>query len=150
MAAALATVAAGLERARRRIPAASALAVLQAVAGRPGARPSDLAEALDLHPSSVSRQVQALERAGQVALTADPGDRRSCLVALTPAGEDEIRRLLAIGVGRYAKFVADWDAAEVRTLTRLLAKFEASKARVLRQEQSQTPAVGGRHWQKQG
>jgi hypothetical protein len=31
---------------------------------------------------------------------------------------------------RFAAFVADWDAQEVRTLTRLLVKFDAAKAEV--------------------
>ena len=145
MAAALGTVTAGLERARRRIPDARTLSLLYAVAGRPGMRPSEIADALGVHPSSVTRQVQSLERAGHVELTIDPEDRRSCFITLTPAGVDEVGRLMEIGLSRYAKFVADWDAEEVRTLARLLFKFEESKARVARGEQH----PGGRHWQRE-
>jgi DNA-binding MarR family transcriptional regulator len=53
-------------------------------------RMADLAAQLDVVPRSVTTMVDALEEAGFVARHADPGDRRSVLVALT----DEGRRLL--------------------------------------------------------
>jgi DNA-binding MarR family transcriptional regulator len=65
-----------------------------------------------------------------VTLTVDPADRRSWFVALTDTGHAELERLTTIGLDRFASFVADWDAQEVRTLTRLLVKFDASKAEV--------------------
>jgi DNA-binding MarR family transcriptional regulator len=65
-----------------------------------------------------------------VALTVDPADRRSWFVALTDTGRQELERLTTVGLDRFAAFVADWDAREVRTLTRLLVKFDASKAEV--------------------
>jgi DNA-binding MarR family transcriptional regulator len=144
MVAALMTVSAGHERARRRIPAASTLALLAVVAARPNVRPSEIATELGLHPSSVSRQLRALAEAGHVLMTVDPDDRRSCYITLTDAGSDEVRRLTEIGLGRFATFVAGWTADEVRTLTRLLCKLEASKAEVARREQG----LSGRVWQR--
>jgi DNA-binding MarR family transcriptional regulator len=134
--AALFAVTSGLERARRQIPAAAALSVLQVLAwadrNTPArqVRPKDIATALGVHRSAVTHQLQALEETGQVSLTVDPADRRSWFVALTNSGRTELDRLTTIGLDRFAAFVADWDAQEVRTLTRLLIKFETSKAEV--------------------
>jgi DNA-binding MarR family transcriptional regulator len=134
--AALFAVTSGLERARRQIPDAAALSALQVLAWaerqQPAqqVRPKDIAVALGVHRSAVTHQLQALEEAGQVTLTVDPADRRSWFVALTDAGRAELDRLTTIGMDRFALFVADWDAHEVRTLTRLLVKFDASKAEV--------------------
>jgi DNA-binding MarR family transcriptional regulator len=134
--AALFAVTSGLERARRQIPDAAALSALQVLAWaerqQPAqqVRPKNIATALGVHRSAVTHQLQALEETGQVTLTVDPADRRSWFVALTDAGRAELDRLTTIGMNRFALFVADWDAHEVRTLTRLLVKFEASKAEV--------------------
>src|ERR1017187_9759380 len=105
MVVALFTLTAGLERARRQKKAAGALSLLQVV-----------------HPSLVTRQVRELEDAGYAQVTGDPADGRSWLVALTPAGQDEMRRLQQVGLDRFALFVADWEPGEVRALTALLDK----------------------------
>src|SRR4029450_7277397 len=133
--AALFAVTSGLDRARRQIPDAAALSVLQVLAWaerqEPAQkiRPKDIAAALGVHRSAVTHQLQALEEDGQVTLTVDPADRRSWFVALTDTGRAELDRLTTIGLDRFASFVADWDAQEVRTLTRLLIKFDARNAR---------------------
>jgi DNA-binding MarR family transcriptional regulator len=106
---------------------AAALGILGALAARPRVRPSDIALHLGVNQSSVTRQMQKLERQGLVKLTADPSDGRSCHIALTPAGRAEMRRLTRIGLDRFALFVKDWEARDVRTLARLLANFERSK-----------------------
>src|SRR4029434_3030090 len=75
--------------ARRQIPDAAALSVLQVLAwadrNTPArqVRPKDIATTLGVHRSAVTHQLQALEEAGQVSLTVDSADRRSWLVALT-------------------------------------------------------------------
>ncbi|HEY3682663.1 MAG TPA: MarR family winged helix-turn-helix transcriptional regulator [Streptosporangiaceae bacterium] len=135
MVAALFTVTAGLERARRKKKDAARLSVLQVVAWGGRVRPSDVAAALDVHPSQITRQVKALEEAGHVHVEADPDDRRSCFVSLTPDGTAEVARLGEVGMSRFTTFVGDWDAADVREFTRLLAKFEASKAAVGEEEE---------------
>jgi DNA-binding MarR family transcriptional regulator len=138
--AALFAVTSGLERARRQIPDAAALSVLQVLAwadrNTPArqVRPKDIATTLGVHRSAVTHQLQALEEAGQVSLTVDSADRRSWFVALTDTGRAELDRLTTVGLDRFAAFVADWDAQEVRTLTRLLVKFDAAKAEVGRRQ----------------
>jgi DNA-binding MarR family transcriptional regulator len=65
---------------------------LVAADGRP-LRMADLAAALEVVPRSVTTMVDALEAAGLVARHADPGDRRSVLVALSGDGRRLLERL---------------------------------------------------------
>ena len=97
MVAALFTLTAGMERARRQRKAAGTLSLLQLIADRRAIRPSELADLQDVHPSLVTRQVRELEDAGHVQVAADPADGRSCLVTLTPGGR---RRAAAADPGR--------------------------------------------------
>ena len=93
MVAALFTLTAGMERARRQRKAAGTLSLLQLIDGRRAIRPSEIADLLQVHASLVTRQVRELEDAGHVQVAADPADGRSCLVTLTPAGTGELKRL---------------------------------------------------------
>ncbi|HMK96331.1 MAG TPA: MarR family winged helix-turn-helix transcriptional regulator [Acidimicrobiales bacterium] len=139
---ALFTLVGSLERARRGSPGASTLGVLEVVSAHHKVRPSDIAELQQVHASLVTRQVRSLEEAGYVDVTLDPADHRSCLVSLTPRGNEEVARLREIGLQRFAKFVSGWEPGEVRTLTALLKKLEASKVSV--SEQERRPP--GRRW----
>ena len=127
LAAALFTVFSSMRRASTKGDAAT-LALLNIVAAHPKVRPSDIASALGVNQSSITRQMQKFEQRGFVSLTADPDDGRSCHLLLTPAGRTEVRRLQSIGLDRFALFVKDWDARDVQKLTHLLARFEMSKA----------------------
>jgi len=131
---ALFTVMEGIKRATKKSPAASRLTVLQMVAARPGIRPSEIATELGLNQSSITRQVQDLEAKGHVAITPDLQDQRARSLTLTNAGQDMLEELTQFGLKRFASFVANWEAEEVRTLTRLLMKFEECKAAVAKQE----------------
>jgi DNA-binding MarR family transcriptional regulator len=128
MVAALLTINASLERARRLRKGASTLSLLQVIAGRRGIRPSGIAEIQQVHPSLVTRQVRELEDAGYVKVAADPADRRSCLVTLEPAGSEELRRLEQFGLTRFSNYVEDWEPEQVRVLTELLEKLRTSMA----------------------
>lgn len=144
MVAALFTLTAGMERARRQRKAAGTLRVLQLIADRELIRPSEIAGLQEVHPSLVTRQIRELEDAGHVQVAADPADRRSCLVTLTPAGAGELQRLTQIGLDRFAVFVAGWQPADVRKLTALLDKLRESMAATNAPKQPQRPA--GRRW----
>ncbi len=137
---ALFTVVEGIKRATRRNPAASRLSALQLIAARPGIRPSEIATELGLNQSSITRQIQDLESKGYVTVAPDLQDQRARCLTLTDSGRGTMTELTKFGLNRFASFVADWDAEEVRTLTFLLVKFEESKAAVARQEAS----LGGR------
>jgi DNA-binding MarR family transcriptional regulator len=133
---------AALDRARRQKKGASTLSLLQVVAAAPGIRPSEIATAQDVHPSQVTRQVRELESLGLVQVTADAADRRSCRVTLTSAGSGQLQALTEEGLDRFALFVADWEPEEVRMLTSLLQKLEASKAAAAARQRPPP----GRHW----
>lgn len=143
MVTALFTLNAGLERARRQRKGASTLSLLQVIDDHEQIRPSDIAQLQQVHPSLVTRQVREVEEAGYVEVIADPADGRSYLVSLTPAGSQELRRLLEFGLRRFALFVKNWEADEVRTLTELLQKLQTSMAIVSAREQR--PPTG-RRW----
>jgi DNA-binding MarR family transcriptional regulator len=134
MIAALFTLMGGIQRVSKRSPAASRLTVLQVIEARPGVRPSTIAAELGMNQSSITRHIQALEAESLVTVTADPQDGRAYILQLTDSGREELAELTRIGLKRFASFVADWDAEEVRTLTRLLVKLEESKAEVGRRE----------------
>jgi DNA-binding MarR family transcriptional regulator len=127
LATSLITVVSNIHRASQKGHAAT-LGILGAVAARPRIRPSDVALHLGVNQSSVTRQMQKLERLGLVKLQADPSDGRSCHIVLTTTGRAEMRRLTSIGLDRFALFVKDWDARDVRSLARLLKTFEHSKS----------------------
>jgi len=124
---ALFTLNAGLDRARRQSPGAARLSVLQCLARPQQLHPSDIASALEVSPSLVTRHVQGLEEAGFVEVTQDPADHRSCVVALTTRGHEELERLQQVGVARFESFVATWDASDVVSFTGLLERLEVDK-----------------------
>ncbi len=84
-------------------------------------RAGELAEMVCADPSTVSRQVAALVRAGLVERRADPEDGRASLLVTTRAGRDVIawhRRMRGAVIG---PLIADWTPAERDTFLRLLA-----------------------------
>lgn len=124
-----------LNRARRGIPDAATLAVLQVIAagsgeaGR-GARPSEIADKLEIHRSAVTYHVRALTDAGHVRSEPDPSDRRSSLLTLTDSGLEVTQRLARQGRDRFTSFVAGWSDEEAAEFARLLEKFLDSAAAV--------------------
>jgi DNA-binding MarR family transcriptional regulator len=138
---ALFTLIAGINRATRRSPDASRLAVLQVAAARPAIRPSEIATELGVNQSSITRHVQVLEHEGQVTVMPDPQDLRANVITLTESGKAKLAELVRVGINRFSTFVAEWDAEDLRTLTRLLVKLEESKAKVARRE---VPPTGHR------
>jgi DNA-binding MarR family transcriptional regulator len=140
MTAALLAINAGLEKARRQRKGASTLSLLQVIATREGIRPSEIAEVQQVHPSLVTRQVRELEDAGYVDVTADPADRRSCLVKLLPAGTEELRRLDQFGLKRFELYVKDWKPEDVQKFTELLQKLRTSMTTLSEREQQRPTA----------
>jgi|ERR1017187_674139 DNA-binding MarR family transcriptional regulator len=135
MVAALFTMNAGLERARRQRKGASTLSLLQIIVDHDGIRPSEIAELQGVHPSLVTRQIRELEAAGLVEIKPDPSDGRSSLVSTTESGKFERSRLEQFGLKRFSLFVRDWEPQEVRQLTDLLWKLQRSMSAVSSREQ---------------
>jgi DNA-binding MarR family transcriptional regulator len=85
-----------------------------------------LAHAFGLDPSTITRQVQALERAGLVARSPDPADRRASILDLTDEGRAVLARTREHRRRRLEKILADWSEEDRTELGRLLEKFNAS------------------------
>lgn len=99
------------------------LAVLHILEHAGELRLSELAGALGLDPSTVSRQVRALEDSGLVTRREDPADRRAYHLALTGTG------LAALGDVRQrrrellAAALADWRPRDRERLAGLLGRL---------------------------
>ncbi len=82
-----------------------------------------LAEAVHSDPSTVSRQVAQLVRAGFVARHADPIDGRASLLAATADGREKFERKRQRRNEHFATMLADWSADDLGRLRDLLARF---------------------------
>jgi DNA-binding MarR family transcriptional regulator len=89
------------------------------------AMPSDLADALMMSRSGMTKRLDGLEQAGLVARTLDPADRRSFVVALTERGRDLIDAALTEHAATMQRMVAGLSpkdrAALEKSLRTLLA-----------------------------
>lgn len=110
-----APVVGGLDRA--------ALLVLHRVDLASDGRLSDLAGDLGLDASTVSRHVGALAAAGYVDRSEDPGDRRACRLAVTPAGREVLARAMAARAGVVREALASWSTTDQDTLVALLDRL---------------------------
>jgi DNA-binding MarR family transcriptional regulator len=89
-------------------------------------RLSDLAEVLHTDLSTVSRQVQAAERAGLVERLPDPSDGRANRVYLTAGGRDALERLRAVQRAEILAAMADWLPEDQQRFARLMSRFAHS------------------------
>jgi DNA-binding MarR family transcriptional regulator len=100
------------------------LPLLSVLDERGDLRPSDLAAAVDLDLSTVSRHVNQLVRSGFVVRSPDGTDGRAHRVSLTPAGRESLQIVLDARSHLLNDALRDWsdaDRAELLTLlTRLL------------------------------
>jgi DNA-binding MarR family transcriptional regulator len=86
-------------------------------------RVAELAEALGLDGSTVTRQLGALDRAGHIRRTTHPRDARATVVEATPAGVRAADALRRHRQERIAGHFADWNAAEQRELRDVLHRL---------------------------
>lgn len=89
-------------------------------------RSSALAESACVDPSTVSRQVGQLVKAGLVERRSDPEDGRATLLAATPAGHELCAAKKERRLRLFARLVEDWSDQDVETFTALLARFNDS------------------------
>jgi DNA-binding MarR family transcriptional regulator len=71
-----------------------------------------IANAFTLDPSTITRQVQAVEKAGLAVKTVDPSDRRASILSLTDVGRDAIETARAHRREILGKIVDDWTDEE--------------------------------------
>jgi DNA-binding MarR family transcriptional regulator len=93
-------------------------------------RVAELASALGLDGSTVTRQLAALDRAGHIRRSPHPQDARATVVAATPEGRAAMRALRRHRQERIAGHFADWSPAERQELGRVLHRLNNVLRRV--------------------
>jgi DNA-binding MarR family transcriptional regulator len=101
----------------------AAVAVLARVADEGPLRVSDVASALGLDQSTVSRQVQTLTDGGYVAKEPDPGDRRASQVTATGAGRAALDAVRADRAATLGRALVGWDPEDRDRLRHLLTRL---------------------------
>jgi DNA-binding MarR family transcriptional regulator len=86
-------------------------------------RSCDLAHALHLDQSTVSRHVASLESDGLVQRTPLEEDRRAHRIELTAAGTQAAHRAVETRVRQFEAAVAGWPDDDIARLARLLTAF---------------------------
>jgi DNA-binding MarR family transcriptional regulator len=90
-----------------------------------------LASAFGLDPSTITRQVHALEEIGLASRETDPADRRASILDLTPNGRDVLEHTREHRREVLRTALADWSEADLTDFGRLLKEFNASLDRLL-------------------
>ena len=85
-----------------------------------------LATTFGLDPSTITRQVQSLERAGLALRSTDLLDRRVSWLSLTEAGTQAVRATRQHRRERYRELLADWSENDLETFAGLLELFNGS------------------------
>lgn len=88
-------------------------------------RPSELATILGTGRANMSKIANRLDAAGLTVRVADPGDDRSVLLALTPAGREIGERIMEYARTSLAAALVHWSAEDVDTLRRVMARLVA-------------------------
>jgi DNA-binding MarR family transcriptional regulator len=96
-----------------------------------------LATAFGLDPSTITRQVQALEEIGLADRRTDPSDRRASILDLTPTGREVLDQTRARRRNRLQEALSDWSESDLKDFGRLLKEFNTSLDRLL--EESTPP-----------
>jgi DNA-binding MarR family transcriptional regulator len=109
----------------------SAYGIMCRLADEGPQRLGSFAAAFGLDPSTITRQVQALEKAGLAIRTTDVADRRASILDLTAEGLDALTRTRNYRRERLDEMLADWSEEDRSELGRLLVKFNISLDRML-------------------
>ncbi len=142
------TVAMTITSERLRRAAASAvdpldIGLLQFAAERGEVRPTEVAEHLDVNPSSITRHTRVLVESGQLTVAGDPADGRASLIRLTGAGRARLQRIFEDGVGAYSALVESWSVQDIEAFTsyldRLGEALQAAQDSVSRRHSVRTP-----------
>jgi DNA-binding MarR family transcriptional regulator len=104
----------------------AAYGILCRVADHGPQRLGALAQAFGLDPSTITRQVQALEQAALVVRSSDPSDRRASLLDLSEEGERVLTQTRRLRRQWMELALREWSGEEVSDFARLLEKFNTS------------------------
>ena len=101
----------------------SQLFLLVRLAQHGPSRASDLAEQVCADPSTVSRQVASLVKAGLIERRADPDDGRASILVPTELGLARVREFSVQRGATMRPVIADWSQEERDDLLRLVTKY---------------------------
>jgi MarR family transcriptional regulator, organic hydroperoxide resistance regulator len=106
---------------------------MQVISRRPECRVQDIAAELSITVGGTSKIVDRIEAAGYCARSANPHDRRSSVIALTPAGKRLLPKITATVDSelraRLGEGLSDRSATQlIKTLTRLRATMRPAGA----------------------
>jgi DNA-binding MarR family transcriptional regulator len=90
-----------------------------------------LATSFGLDPSTITRQVQALEEIGLADRRTDPSDRRASILDLTDNGREVLDQTRSRRRDKLQAALADWSESDLTDFGRLLKEFNASLDRLL-------------------
>ncbi|WP_158240786.1 MarR family winged helix-turn-helix transcriptional regulator [Telmatospirillum siberiense] len=89
-----------------------------------GVRPKDLADALDMEPSSLGELIDRLEEQGLVQRRDAPGDRRCKTLHLTESGQEMYRRIAGVVSSVGEHLTAGISDADLAACLRVFAQIE--------------------------
>jgi DNA-binding MarR family transcriptional regulator len=104
----------------------SAYGIMTKLADQGPQRLGAFATAFGLDPSTITRQVQALEKVGLATRTTDEADRRVSILDLTDEGRDVLNKTRRYRRRRLQEAIADWSDQDRTEFGRLLEQFNAS------------------------
>lgn len=104
----------------------SAYGIMARLADNGPQRLGTLASGFGLDPSTITRQVQSLEKAGLAERSIDPSDRRASILQLTAEGKQVLDRTRARRREQLHSLLGDWNDDDRAQFGRLLAKFNES------------------------
>ena len=114
-----------MRRARCSLPPAHAW-LLARVSSCGPIRIGALALALGLDNSTITPQLQRLEREGLISRQPDPGDRRAALVEITRSGERVLARLQSSRQALLHEKLRDWPIADRETVAALVGRLASA------------------------
>jgi DNA-binding MarR family transcriptional regulator len=98
---------------------------LGTASGGAGVRASDVAQALGLDKSTVSRGLSQLESLGLIERVGDPDDGRARLLRMTTAGAERFNAMRSQRQAEFRAILDRWDSADLTDLARLLGRLNA-------------------------
>jgi DNA-binding MarR family transcriptional regulator len=97
-------------------------------------RVTDLAEVKQADPSTISRQVAQLVKAGLARREADPVDGRASRLAVTDTGLTACQRLHEARHALLSQALSDWPPERITAFADLFTEFNSSVEALLRRE----------------
>lgn len=116
----------------------SAYGIMCRLADEGPQRLGSLASTFGLDPSTITRQVQALEKAELVQRRSDEDDRRASIVDLTEEGSTVLAHTRAYRRERLEEVFGDWPETDRDELARLLTKVNDSIAELAERERARS------------